>query len=89
MKRDFKTTSINDIFRKYKEDTSNSKGIFLPREEYARVISELNSHLSEEDRQSTLIVKPIGDYVYLVINRGFDNYIIIGKYPIDSEIGDL
>ena len=77
------------MFKRFKDDALNSKEIILSKEEYAHVMSELNSHLSEEDRQSKLISKPIGDYVYLVVNHGFDDYTIIGKYPIDYEIQDL
>ena len=59
--------------------------IFLPPAEYAMVMGELNSHLSDEDRRHKIISKPIGNYVYVFINRGYDDYVIIGKYLIDAE----
>ena len=29
---------------------------------------------------------PIGNYYYTVINRGFDDYIVIGKHPIINAV---
>ena len=46
---------------------------------------ELNTHMSEEDRQKAIVSKPIGDYIYTVINYGFDDYVVIDKRPIDTE----
>lgn len=64
----------------------NAKQIFLPRAEYAEVMSELNTHLSTEDRKRLLITKPIGNYYYTFLNKGFSDYIIVGKHPIISDI---
>ena len=64
----------------------NHEAIFLPKEEYALVMSELNTHLSDSDRNRKLLVKPIGNSYYVVLNNGFDEYIIIGKYPIVTNI---
>lgn len=58
--------------------------IYLPKDEYASVISALNSNLSAEDRSRRILVKAIGNYVYTVINRGFDDYTIIRKMPIED-----
>ena len=78
-----------DDFEKYFSDIQKWKihdEIILPKDEYAHVISELNTHMSEEDRIHTVVSKPIGEHMYTFINNGFDDYVIIGKCPIVSEI---
>ena len=40
--------------------------IFLPKEEYARVMHEFNSRMSEEDRKHRIVTKAIGDYWNIV-----------------------
>ncbi len=78
-----------DEFRKNKsgiEEIRQAKRLWLPPEEYAEVISEINTHMSEEDRNRSLVTKPIGNYYYTFINRGFDDYIIIAKRPIISIV---
>lgn len=39
-------------------------------------------HMTSEDRKHALVTKPISDYLYAVINRGFDDYVIVGKERI-------
>ena len=60
----------------------------LPNDEYAHVISELNTHMSDEEKERSIVTKPIGDYYYTVINQGFDDYLIIGKRRIVEELED-
>ena len=57
--------------------------IRLSPQEYAMVMHELNTSLSEEQRKLKIIHKPIGDYLYIVKNGGFDNYGIIAKIPLE------
>ncbi len=71
---------------KYKFDNYNPRQIILPKDEYAHVMSELNSNLSNEDRERNIVVKPIGDYYYTVVNKGFNDYIIIGKRKINEDV---
>ncbi|MCD7919531.1 MAG: hypothetical protein LUG45_05560 [Clostridiales bacterium] len=52
-------------------------------------MSELNTNLSDEDRKQAVLLKPIGNYIYTVINNGFDDYTIVGKTEIDSSIQDF
>ena len=59
----------------------NAEAIKLEKREYAHVMSELNTHMSTEDRKEALVTKAIGDY-YVVVNYGFNNYKIIDKYRI-------
>ena len=65
------------------------KQIVLPPNEYAEVMSELNTHMSEEDRKRYIVAKPIGNYYYTIVNRGFNDYTIIGKRPIVPETEEL
>ena len=68
--------------------SSDFETIRLPKAEYAMVMHELNTHLSKEDREKQVITKPIGDFIYMVENNGFDNYRIIGRNSIDSSVMD-
>ncbi len=64
----------------------DAEQIILPPDEYAEVMSEFNTHMSDEDRKRSLVTKPIGNYYYTIINKGFDEYIIIGKRPIIDAV---
>ncbi len=57
--------------------------IFLPKDEYAHVMSEIASNLTEEQVSKRVIKKHIGDYIYTVENKGFGNYRVIGKDLIE------
>lgn len=54
----------------------------LSKEEYARVVSALNTNLTKREREDNFIQKAIGDYIYSVENKGFDNYRIVGKIKL-------
>ncbi len=60
--------------------------IFLPKAEYSKVIREFNLNMSSEDRDKLIVTKPIGDYYYTIINRGFNDYVVVDKYSIDSVV---
>ena len=64
----------------------NYEPIVLPSGEYAYVISEINTNLTKEERKKSILVKPIGDYYYTFINKGFNDYIIIGKSRIENDV---
>ena len=53
--------------------------IILPKDEYAHVMSEIATHISEEEELKKVFSKPIGNYMYLIENNGFGNYRIIRK----------
>ena len=55
----------------------------LPKEEYAHVMSELNTHLTDEEQKKPAIRRAIRNHVYIIENNGFDDYRIIGKINID------
>jgi hypothetical protein len=72
-------------YENYKRELSkvySYEQIYLEKQEYAHVMSEINSNLSDEDMKHAIVSKPIGNYVYTFINKGFDNYVIIGKKEI-------
>lgn len=57
--------------------------IFLPKDEYAHVMSGIASNLTEEQASKRVIKKHIGDYIYTVENEGFGNYRVIGEDLIE------
>lgn len=65
--------------------TKNIKTVHLPKDEYAHVKSEINTHMSDEQRKMPVVSKAIGNYVYTFENYGFDDYRIIGKVPIEGD----
>ena len=58
--------------------------VFLPKKEYAHVMSELETHITLEQRRKKVFRKAIGDYIYTVENNGAGNYRIIGKRKIEE-----
>ena len=77
---------VYDEYRFEIQKWKAAKQIILPADEYAEVMSEFNTHMSDEDRKRRLVTKPIGNYYYTIINRGFDDYIVIGKRPIIGAV---
>lgn len=70
-------------FRRELQAVRSYEQIWLPRDEYAHVMSELNTHMSDEDRKHALVRKAIGSYYYTVVNYGFDSYKVIRRDPIE------
>ena len=68
-----------------KSDKYNIVGIDLPKEEYGKVLHELNNNLSKEERSKKTITKCIGEYRYTVKNNGFNEYVIISKKGIGDD----
>lgn len=56
----------------------------ISKEEYGKVMHELNNNLTKEQRKKKVIKKAIGDYEYIVQNNGFNEYKIIRKVKIDG-----
>lgn len=46
------------------------------------VMSELNTNLTKEQRKKKSITKAIGNYIYKIENKGFNNYRIVSKREI-------
>lgn len=66
--------------------TDSIPTVHLPKEEYAHVMSELNTHISDEQRAQFIVAKAIGNYVYTIENYGFNEYRIIGKKKIKAHM---
>ena len=62
------------------------KEVRLPKDEYARVMHELNSNLPKELKNKKIFWRSIGNYTYQVQNNGFNKRKIIGKYKIDEML---
>lgn len=60
----------------------------LPTDEYAHVMSEINTHMTETERKQKVVTKAIGNYYYTFENNGFDDYRILGKKPIDDDVAE-
>jgi hypothetical protein len=60
----------------------------LPKDEYAHVMSEINTHMTEKERKQKVVTKAIGNHYYTFENNGFDDYRIIDKYEIDSDVAE-
>ena len=53
--------------------------IQLSKKEYAHVMSEIATHISEEQKERAVFKKAIGNYMYTIENNGFGNYRIVGR----------
>lgn len=84
------TSGKDDIISSVKAFAKGSKDfptVFLPKQEYAHVMSEIATNITKEQSQKSVFEKAIGNYIYTVENNGFGNYRIIGKTIIDA--GDI
>lgn len=82
--------ATDDIISSVKAFAKGSKDfptVFLPKQEYAHVMSEIATNITKEQSQKSVFEKAIGNYIYTVENNGFGNYRIIDKTLIDA--GDL
>ena len=62
-----------------KLDTSSIPTVRLGKAEYARVMSEITTNMTPQQRKQFIVTKHIGDYIYTFENHGFGNYRIIEK----------
>ena len=58
------------------------KALELQKDEYSKVMHELNTNLTKAERKKRQVIKHIGNYKYTVINNGFNEYKIIKKERI-------
>ncbi len=85
-----KTEAVKEFLDKKVEKQSkcdkikkrDRKEVKLPKAEYAKVMHELNTNLTKEQRNKKVITKYIGNYKYTIQNRGFNEYRIINKREI-------
>ena len=60
------------------------KAIRLDVREYAMVMSELRTHITDEEKKKTIIRKPIENHIYRFENNFDDTYRVIGKRKIPN-----
>lgn len=73
---------VSKFSKRDKIKNKERKEVRLPKEEYAQVIHELNTNLTKEQRKKKSITKAIGNHIYKIENRGFNDYKIISKKEI-------
>lgn len=57
----------------------------LPEKEYAHVMSEIVTNLTEEQSESPTFFKNIGNYMYLIENNGGLSFRVIGRWKIKGR----
>lgn len=67
-----------------KQPRNKIKQIILPKDEYAHVMSEINTNITKEELRRKVLSKPIGDYIYTFKIISFGNYVIYDKIPIEG-----
>lgn len=80
-----KDSKINLNLQFFAKSSKDYETAVLPKDEYAHIMSELNTHLSDEQRKQKVVTKANGNYNYTIENNGLDNYRIIGKEDIDFD----
>lgn len=61
------------------------KAVVLPKREYAHVMGEVATNLTENQKNAAFFKKAIGPYIYTFENLGFGNYRVIGKRRIRNN----
>lgn len=64
------------------KSVAERKTIRLSSREYAHVMSELATNITNEQRRMPVITKPIGDYIYTFENNFDNTFRVIGKKKI-------
>ena len=62
--------------------SSDFPTVYLPKEEYAHVMSEIATWVTPEQAHKSVFQKRIGDYIYTVENTSTGEYRIIRKRKI-------
>jgi len=83
-KSDSNGTIISELSA-YGRSSKNYPTIYLQKQEYAHVMSEIATHITEEQKAQSVFSKAIGDYIYTVENNGFGDYRVIGKKLIFDD----
>ena len=69
----------------FAKKSSEYKTVKLPKAEYGKVMHEIATNISKEQKQMKVFKKAIGNNIYTVENNGFGKYRIIGKCDIDEQ----
>ena len=81
-KNSLKNSRNNGNVKTSRKSEHRPRAIKLPKEEYARVISALNTNLTKEEREMPFLAKAIGDHLYFIRNRGFSDYVVLRRVKI-------
>lgn len=79
------TDGIISSVKTFAKGSKDFPTVFLPKQEYAHVMSEIATNLTAEQEAKSVFRKPIGEYIYTIENNGFGNYRVIGKDLIDAD----
>ena len=77
----------DDLYSALSEHYGKTKlpTVYLEKQEYAHVMSEINTWYKKEYAKKRIIRKAIGDYIYTFENNGYNDYRIINKARIDGD----
>lgn len=63
--------------------SSDFPTVYLPKEEYAHVMSEIATWVTKSQLNKKVFSKPIGDYIYTFESKGYEEFRVIGKERIE------
>ena len=78
-----KTGRLKIDIQLFARKSSDFSTVYLPKKEYAHVISEIRTWATESQLRKRVFTKPIGNYIYTVENLGDGDFRIIGKELIE------
>lgn len=64
------------------------KTVILSKDEYAHVMSEIATNISEAQKKQSVVSKAIGNNVYPLDKNVFGDYRIIRNKPIDEDAAE-
>jgi hypothetical protein len=73
----------------FAKKTKSLKTVKVSKQEYAHVMSELVSNITDEQKTHTIIQKAIGNYMYSFENNFDDTYRLVKKKKIKDSITGL
>lgn len=76
--------SLKVDIQMFAKKSQDFETVFLPKKEYAHVMSEIATNLTKEQSNKKVFSKNIGNYTYTVENNGFGDYRIIDKVEISD-----
>lgn len=78
-----KTGRLKINIQLFAREGSDFPTVYLPKEEYARVMSEVATWVTKSQLNKKVFSKPIGDYIYTFENKGYGEFRVIGKEWIE------
>lgn len=77
-----KQTRLPINIQLFARKSSDFPTVWLPKDEYAHVMSEISTWVTEEELSKQTFKRFIGNYLYTIENNGFGNFRIIGRRKI-------